>query len=78
MNAEEIEKVTHSRHGVSFSTGTGSPLRVVLMVSDEKFGSVFAVAGDREWLEVRITPSGLLRISEARSGVPEWIREDAP
>ena len=44
---------------VGFTWGPG---RVVRLYDDDKCGVVFEIGGQRQCVEVRVTPSGLVRI----------------
>ena len=47
-------------------------LLVVLIASDERIGKVFGRQTAREYLEVRVTPSGLIRVYPACPGTAPW------
>lgn len=60
------------RYGIEFQDGT----QLVSLSSDDKHGWWFTVRGKRQEIEVRVTPSGLLRVSKPRkSGI---VTADGP
>lgn len=36
-------------------------LRILCAITDQKLGTVYIIGTDREWMDLRVTPSGLLR-----------------
>jgi len=43
---------------------TWGPLEVERLVSDDKFGVVIKLKTNKESIDIRITPSGLIRLEE--------------
>jgi hypothetical protein len=49
-----------------------SKISVHVLADVEKYGRVVGLLTDRGFLEIRVTPSGLIRAGEAQVGVPGW------
>lgn len=54
--------MTPNRYGVTFADGT----QIVSLHGDEKGGWWFLVRGKRQEIEMRVTPSGLVRVGKVR------------
>lgn len=53
---------------MSYTIPLDPPVRISIACSDPKWGRVYAVATNKGWVEIRVTPSGLLRVSEPQKG----------
>ena len=54
-------------------------IKIVLLISDEKLGRVYGIQTGREFLEIRVTPSGLIRLeNEVQKGQAAWASLDDP
>lgn len=61
--------VTDLQFGFDFG-----PARVVRLMSDPRYGVWIDVAGRREHVEIRVTNSGLVRVSKPRRVGPEYFK----
>ena len=55
-----------NRYGATFHNGT----QVVSLIETPKDGWIFLVRAKRQEIEVRVTPSGLIRVSQPRCAGP--------
>jgi hypothetical protein len=56
-------------------------LTVFHLIHDEKFGDVFGLVAAKTFVDIRVTPSGLIRVGEPQRGRPAYAKEgqtDAP
>jgi hypothetical protein len=52
------------QHGIEFRESSQPHATVTLLCSDHQ-GTWLRVGGAKEWVDLRITPSGLLRVGKA-------------
>lgn len=60
------ESIKHHEHGILLKSGHCATVDLSLYHSDKKHGLSFALSTVREHVEIRVTPSGLLRVYSVR------------
>lgn len=67
------DKITPHEHGILLESDEAATLDISVLFGDEKGGLTIGLTTVREHMEVRITPSGLLRAYLARPA-EDWHR----
>ena len=62
-------------YGPNADKTAAKPVRVSLLLDDEKIGTVWLLQTRREWLELRLTPSGLIRPGKPVRGTHPVMKE---
>lgn len=58
--------------------GSVNDVRVSAIHSDEKLGTWWAFATDKQWVEIRTTKAGKIRVSEPHKGTHPYFTPPKP